>query len=109
MARLAAGRVRADVGGLRRSTPPANHPSQGRVPPVASSAIQRIEYDRETRTLFVIFVDGDSYAYLEVPEPVQQAFMLAESKGRFFAEAIRDRYKHRPLDLKLPPRPRRRA
>jgi hypothetical protein len=79
------------------------------VPPVESSAIQRIEYDRETKTLFVIFVDGDAYAYLEVPQPVQQAFMVAESKGRFFAEQIRDRYAYRQLDLKLPPRPRRRA
>ncbi len=79
------------------------------MPPVESSAIQRIEYDRETRTLFVIFVDGDSYAYFEVPEAVQQAFLLAESKGRFFAERIREQYAFRQLDLKLPPRPRRRA
>ncbi len=79
------------------------------MPPVESSAIQRIEYDRETRTLFVIFVDGDTYAYFDVPEPVQQAFMVAESKGRFFAERIRERYDYRRLDLKLPPRPRRRA
>jgi hypothetical protein len=76
------------------------------MPPVSSSAIQRVEYDRETASLFVIFADGDSYAYLHVPEPVHQAFMLAPSKGRFFAQAVRERYECRRLDLKLPPRRR---
>ncbi len=77
------------------------------MPEVASSAVQRIEYDREERVLYVVFADGDAYAYHEVPSHVWQAFMAADSKGRFFAEAVRDRYAFTPLDVKLPPARRR--
>jgi hypothetical protein len=70
-------------------------------PEVQSSAIQRIEYDPVSLTLFVIFLDGDAYAYLNVPAEVHDDFMRAPSKGRFFSEAVRDRYETRRLDVSL--------
>ena len=62
------------------------------MPRVESSAIARLNYDPDSRTLFVVFVDGDLYAYFDVPEAVFDAFLSAPSKGRFFAEEVRGRY-----------------
>ena len=62
------------------------------MPRVESSAIFRLNYDPGTATLFVVFVDGDLYAYFEAPPQVFDAFLAAESKGRFFADEIRGRY-----------------
>jgi len=59
---------------------------------VESSAILDIEYDRVRRSLHVTFVSGDLYAYEEVPARAHRAFLVAESKGRFFQAEIRDRY-----------------
>lgn len=62
------------------------------MPAVESSAIREIDYDAANRTLFVRFTSGKRYAYLDVPEAVYEAFLAAESKGRFFADEIRDAY-----------------
>jgi hypothetical protein len=59
-----------------------------------STAIRRFSYDDDSRTLFVTFTSGDLYAYLDVPRAVHAAFEDALSKGRFFGEAIRDRYRY---------------
>ncbi len=67
------------------------------MPWVRSEAVRRISWDRQTSTLFVQFVDGDTYAYLGVPEAVYADFLAADSKGAFFASAIRNRYPHRKL------------
>ncbi len=34
---------------------------------VRSEAVRRISWDEDTRTLFVQFVSGETYAYLDVP------------------------------------------
>jgi hypothetical protein len=57
-----------------------------------STAIRAIRYDEERQRLLVRFVDGDEYAYVGVPGEVHRSFVDAESKGRFFADAIRGRY-----------------
>lgn len=62
------------------------------MPAVESSAILRLNHHADSRTLFVVFVDGDVYAYFDVPPAVYEAFLAAESKGRFFADHVRDRY-----------------
>lgn len=58
----------------------------------ASEAVAQIEYDAPTRTLFVRFVSGEWYGYLDVPARVHAAFLASDSKGRFFQDRIRDRY-----------------
>ena len=67
------------------------------MPHVQSTAIRSIVYDAAGRTLFVIFIDGDRYAYLDVPPETYAAFMAAESKGRFFAAHVRDLFEYHQL------------
>jgi hypothetical protein len=62
---------------------------------VASRAIRRIEYDALSEELFVTFVGGKTYVYEGVPDDVHARLLAADSKGRFFNEAIKDRYRFR--------------
>jgi hypothetical protein len=58
-----------------------------------STAIRRIAYEAESRTLSVWFrPSGRLYRYYDVPPDVHAAFRAAGSKGRFFNLNIRDRY-----------------
>jgi hypothetical protein len=63
-----------------------------------STAIRSLSYDDQTGTLFVTFVDGDLYAYSDVPPALYEAFRRARSKGRFFAARVRNRYPYRRLE-----------
>ena len=68
---------------------------------VTSEAVAQIEYDASAHTLFVQFTSGEWYAYFRVPAAVHEAFLAAESKGRFFQERIRDRYDYAgPLEVR---------
>lgn len=62
-----------------------------------SEAIRSLSWDEATTTLFVQFVSGETYAYLDVPARIYGAFLAAESQGRFFQAEVRDRYAHRRL------------
>jgi hypothetical protein len=62
-----------------------------------STAIRAFRYDRATRELRVTFVSGRIYVYAGVPPGVAAEFEAAESKGRFFNAAIRDRYPFREI------------
>ena len=64
-----------------------------------STAIQTFSYDEQSRTLFVTFVDGDLYAYLDVEPRIFTEMQTSASKGRFFAYKIRNRYRYRKLDV----------
>ena len=59
---------------------------------VQSSAIREIDYDGRHGKLLVRFSDGDLYVYVGVPDEIHRSFVEAPSKGRYFSEAIRDRY-----------------
>ena len=63
-----------------------------------STAIRSFSYDDQSHTLFVTFVDGDLYAYLDVEPKIYSGMAEAASKGRFFAYRVRNRYRY----LKLP-------
>jgi cellulose synthase/poly-beta-1,6-N-acetylglucosamine synthase-like glycosyltransferase len=63
-----------------------------------SAAIRRYSYDEVTRTLFVTFVDGDTYAYFDAPQRLYDDFRAATSKGGFFARRVRDKYSYQRLD-----------
>ena len=65
---------------------------------VVSEAISDISYDEDRAKLFVRFIDGDRYVYVGVPDAVHRSFLDADSKGRFFAHEIRDRYPYNKLD-----------
>jgi hypothetical protein len=62
---------------------------------VESEAIAEIAYDAETSRLFVRFMHGDWYTYFTVPARVHEAFVAAESHGRYFQDHIRGHYPFR--------------
>ena len=65
---------------------------------VQSTAIREIDYDDRHGKLMVRFSDGDLYVYVGVPGEVYCGFVEAPSKGRYFSEAIRDRYPFNRMD-----------
>lgn len=67
---------------------------------VESHQVAAIGYDAERRTLQVTFTRGSNvYQYPNVDPTVFEAFMAAESKGKFFGEHIK------PLDFDKFPGP----
>jgi hypothetical protein len=53
-----------------------------------SSTIASAGYDADTSTLYVNFVKGTCYRYMNVPEIVFQSLVSAESAGKFFTANI---------------------
>jgi len=62
--------------------------------PVRSSDLASVGYDSGRRFLEIEFRSGGVYRYLEVPAEIHAQLLAAESKGRFFAARIRDRFHH---------------
>jgi len=58
----------------------------------SSSFIDRIAYDHANLTLSVMFTNGGVTQYFKVGHQVAKDFMVAESKGKFWNERIRDGY-----------------
>lgn len=69
-----------------------------------SNAIRSFSWDDRTRVLTVTFVSGETYVYREVPGAVYEAFLAAESWGRFFQAEIRGRYAFERVEGPLEPR-----
>ncbi|MGX5841945.1 KTSC domain-containing protein [Mesorhizobium sp. ArgA1] len=64
-----------------------------------STAIRNTQYDPATKVLSVWFVpSGNRYDYEEVEPETYAAFWAAFSKGQFFNEFIRDRYRFRLVE-----------
>lgn len=59
--------------------------------PVSSNQVGAVGYDPATKTLAVTFARGAGaiYQYPNVPQETFDAFMAAESKGKFFGEHIK--------------------
>ena len=62
---------------------------------IESEAIDEIRYDADRALLFVRFAHGGWYGYSDVPKQIYDAFIAAESHGRFFHQHVRDRYEYR--------------
>lgn len=62
---------------------------------VASSQIHSIGYDKDSQKLAIQFNGktgpGNPYYYDNVPKEVYDQFVVAESKGKFFGERIKDK------------------
>jgi lysyl-tRNA synthetase class 2 len=58
-----------------------------------SSAIADIAYETDRERLTVTFVTGRIYEYFDVPSDVAAAFESAASRGTYFNQHIRDRYR----------------
>lgn len=66
------------------------------MPEVSSSAVRRVDYDEESRELYVTFTDGDKYAYLNVPLDVYDELLDAPSVGAYVNRRIKPHYEVRP-------------
>ena len=62
---------------------------------VDSEAIDEIAYDAGTSRMFVRFAHGGWYTYFAVSGRTYEAFVAAESAGRFFQEQIRGHFPYR--------------
>lgn len=59
---------------------------------VESEAIDEIDYDPCRLTMFVRFAHGGWYTYFGIGADIYDAFVAAQSHGRFFHEQIKNRY-----------------
>jgi hypothetical protein len=61
--------------------------------PIESSALAAAGYSKRLHALEIEFRDGLIYRYLNVPAPVYQSFISAESKARYYNREIRGKYR----------------
>ncbi len=66
--------------------------------PVESSSLISIGFAEGAHVLEIEFRSGTVYRYLEVPQTVFEELKRAESKGRYFAQCIRGKYRFRRID-----------
>ena len=62
--------------------------------PVKSSNLKSVGYDPQSLHLQVTFNSGETYDYFGVPPQAHTAFLSAKSKGTFFDNAIKKRFRH---------------
>lgn len=61
---------------------------------VESSVLSSAAYRPEARQLYLRFHDGDVYRYFDCTVEIYEAFLTAESQGRYFARHIRNRLRY---------------
>jgi hypothetical protein len=61
---------------------------------VESSLFTSAAYRPEARQLYLRFHDGKLYRYFDVPVQVYEAFLAAESKGRYFSGHVRNVFRY---------------
>ena len=64
---------------------------------VRSSNIKSVGYDSKTMTLETEFRDGGIYQYFSVAGHVHEGLMRASSKGSYFHDHIKERYRFRKV------------
>jgi hypothetical protein len=63
--------------------------------PLESKMFTSVSYDADKQILYLRFrKTGDVYRYFEFPVTEYQAFLDAESRGRFFLAHIRDPFRY---------------
>jgi KTSC domain-containing protein len=60
---------------------------------VESTVFSAAAYRADVRQLYLRFADGDIYRYFDCPVSVYTEFLAAESKGRYFSQNIRNRFR----------------
>ncbi|MBY5992223.1 KTSC domain-containing protein [Ferrimonas balearica] len=65
---------------------------------VTSSAMDSFGYSKINRMLDIEFVSGGIYRYYDVPHSIVSGLHEAESKGRYFHQAIRDVFEYERLN-----------
>jgi hypothetical protein len=59
-----------------------------------SSQIRLATYNDQTKELYITFVKGAEYRYLDVPEETWEKLIKAESAGSFFIYNINGSFKY---------------
>ena len=62
-----------------------------------STVIKRFSYDSKKSRLYVTFLSGKVYAYLNVPEDVYEEMRAAFSKGKYLNEHIKGKYEFKAV------------
>ncbi len=57
-----------------------------------SKVISAYRYEPGTRRLWITFVSGRRYVYVDVPPEVYEEMRLSFAKGEYFNRKIRDQY-----------------
>ncbi|MCC7206843.1 MAG: KTSC domain-containing protein [Anaerolineae bacterium] len=65
--------------------------------PVESTVIEAIGY---SRVLEIHFESGRIYQYYDVPDDIFDAMLNAPSKGKFFNQNIRGKFRYREIEVK---------
>lgn len=64
---------------------------------IASTSLESIGYDPDSKTLEVEFAGGAVYQYLGVPETEHRKFLRARSRGAYLNRNIKPRFLCRPI------------
>ena len=65
--------------------------------PLESKLLAAAAYDRPRRRLYLRFHSGEVYCYFTFPADQHQAFLDAESQGKYFLNHIRDQFPYERL------------
>jgi hypothetical protein len=60
---------------------------------VISRTLASIGYDRSTSTLELEFTSGSIYQYFDVPEAIYLQLTGATSRGKYFNQNVRERFR----------------
>ena len=63
------------------------------MPNVASTAVDRVPYAPESRTLDIWYKGGSRYTYFDVSAEVYRALLVAPSIGAFVNAQVKDAYR----------------
>ena len=64
---------------------------------VDSSLFTSAAYRSDARQLYLRFRNGDIYRYFDFPVQGYEAFLAAESKGRYFGRHIRNAFRYEQI------------
>jgi hypothetical protein len=59
---------------------------------VDSSAMRAVGYDEAARRMRIVFAQGNTHDYCDVPRDIFESLMDAKSKGSYFNQAIKNKY-----------------
>ena len=59
---------------------------------LSSTAISRASWDDETQELELVFTNGGSYTFENVPEHIYEGLITARSAGSYYAQQIKGRF-----------------
>jgi hypothetical protein len=72
--------------------PDGNHQIAMEMYRVESSAMRAVGYDDTSHRMRIVFAQGNTHDYCDVPRDIFENLLSAKSKGAYFNRAIKDKY-----------------